>query len=119
MSSDEKVRENSACAEVAMLTAPFRVGFESVARRAPNPLTEFPINCDSGVFKEAVDEFFGASWGGDQFGEHRSGHDEISAAVGSIKRVAGGHGLSWVSIPQGDKDVGVDRGGHYSVSGSC
>jgi hypothetical protein len=110
--SDQEVRENTACAQVAMVAAAFRMASERSASRSPDRFLEFPIDYDSGVCKERADEIFGAPWGGDQFGEDWSGHGEISALESRFKRGASGRSHPRVLVPQGDKDVCVDRGCH-------
>ncbi len=90
VSSDQEVGKNAARAQVAMFPAPFRVTSEGVACGSPHPLTQFPINRDPSVFKERIHELFRASRGGDQFGEDRGGHDEISVTVSRFERGASG-----------------------------
>ena len=110
--SDQEVRESATSAQVAMLAAAFRVASERSASRSPDRFLKFPIDYDSGVCKERADEIFGAPRGGDQFGEDRGGHDEISALESGFKRGASGRGHPWALVPQSDKDVRVDGGCH-------
>jgi len=110
--SDQEVGENAARARIAMLAAAFRVTSESSAGRSPDRFVKFPIDHDSGVCKERADEIFGAPWGGDQFGKDGGGHGEISALESGFKRGASGRSHRWALVPQGDKDIRVDRGGH-------
>jgi hypothetical protein len=110
--SDQEVGKNPARAEVAMLSTSFRVTAKGIAGRSPNRFTQFPINDNSGINKERADEIFGAPWGGDQFSEHGRGHGEISATVSGFERGASEQSHPWGLVPQGDKDIRVDRGCH-------
>ena len=112
VSSDQEVSKNPASAKVAVLSTSFRVTSEGVTGRSPNPFTKFPINCDSGVGEERADESFGAPWGGDQFSEHGGCHNEISSTVSGFERGASPQSSPGRLVPQGDKDIRVDRGRH-------
>ena len=67
VSSDQEVSKNPASAKIALLSTSFRVTPEGVTGRSPNPFTQFPIDCDSGVGEERADE--------DDGGEHGEGED--------------------------------------------
>ncbi len=116
VSADQKVSENAARAEVAMLSTPVRIAPEGVAGRSPHIFAELPINRNSRVVKKCANEIFGASGSGDQFGENRGGHDEISALEGGFERGTSGSCRLRVLVPQGNNNIGVDRGGHLQVN---
>ncbi len=112
MGSNQEVGENSARSWVAVFSAALRICLKGAAGSSPYCFAQMPVNGDSCVFKKSGDEGLASVRGGYEFGEYGGGDDEISAMEGGVKSSAGGRGDDRVGVPQGDDDVGIDRGCH-------
>jgi len=78
----------------------------------PYRFTQMPVDGDSRVFEKRGNERLGAPRGGDQFSENWRGYDKISAIERGVKSGVSGERDPRVRVPQGDDDIGVDRGCH-------
>ncbi len=115
MSADEEISENPPSTEIAMTSPALCIALESLTSGSPYSFCQMPIDCNSRIFKERANKSFGAARSCDQLCEYWCGHDQSSAIECGVKSVASGQGNPRVRVPQGDKNVRVNRGCHRQL----
>jgi hypothetical protein len=109
MSTDEKVSQNTAGVGLALLSSTPSIGLEGLPSSAPNQLFQMPLNDDSRVFAERIQERFAPARSRHQLREHGRGNNQAAASQRAVQARLSCRAQSLVPVPQSDNYIGINR----------
>src|SRR6266536_634172 len=112
MSSDQEIGECASLAGPGLFSTTANIKLECPASRAPDGFAQIPVHCNSCFPAERIKKGRIPGRSGQKFREDRRRNDKASTPKCGVKGRTRQRVQGIILVPEGHKDVAVNRGGH-------